>query len=109
MSGIRLQHPTARSGTVTFEFNKRPLVKYNRTLKRKVPTAWFCLTCKKEHAVKTVHLQVDHEGYAFVSQETWKSMQKYNTAGFSVANEVAEPPQQIVGMAPGPEIEVLEL
>jgi hypothetical protein len=100
MAGLRIQHPTARNGFFTFEFSQQPLVKYSRSLKRKVPTPWYCLMCKREHVVKTIHLKVDAGGFAFVSKEVWKAMQKHNTAGFTVSNEVPDPPQTIVGMQP---------
>jgi len=59
-----------------------------------------CFTCKKAHAVKTYHVVVDHEGFTIVSPQVWRLMRDHNAAGFSVANEVATPPGQIVGFAP---------
>ena len=83
MAGIRLYHPTARSGMFTFEHNNRP---YRFPL--------VCILCQTTHNVKTYHVQVDHDGFAIVSHEVWQMMKDHNTSGFGVANEVASPPAQ---------------
>lgn len=88
-AGIRLFHPTARSGVFTFEHRNRP---YRLPL--------VCFTCKKAHLVKTYHVAVDHEGFTIVSPQVWRLMRDHNAAGFSVANEVSAPPARIVGFAP---------
>lgn len=87
--GIRISHPTARSGTFTFQHLKRPY-----------PAPVICLMCRSAHTVKTYHIGVDHNGFAIVSPTVWGMMKKHNTAGFRVANEVAAPPAQLVGFAP---------
>lgn len=89
MAGIRLYHPTARSGVFTFAHKNRPY-----------PVPVVCLPCASSHAVKTYHINVDHDGFAIVSAEVWEMMKKYNTAGFSMANEVGKPPTQGVGFVP---------
>lgn len=87
--GIRLYHPTARSGTFAFSHNNRP---YRYPL--------MCAACRAVHQVKTYHVAVDHDGFAIVSPQVWRMMRDHNTAGFSVANEVATPPVQAVSLAP---------
>ena len=86
MAGIRLYHPTARSGVFTFEHNKRPY---------RVP--YLCPMCAKAHLVKTYHVAVDAEGFAFVSFEVWDVMRRYNDGGFQLANEVNKPPAITIG------------
>jgi len=84
--GVRLYHPTARSGIFTFEHNKRPY---------RVPIV--CVLCSRAHKVKTYHINVDHDGFAFVTHEIWTLMRQHNTAGFQLANEVGNPPALRVG------------
>jgi hypothetical protein len=85
--GVRLRHPTARSGRFTFSLNKRPY---------RYPLA--CPACGTLHHVKTYHIAVDADGFAFISHEIWQQMKKFNHyAGFELANEVASPPAQTVG------------
>lgn len=86
MAGIRLHHPTARSGVFTFTHKNRPY---------RVPLV--CIPCGASHAAKTYHINVDHDGFAIVSHEVWEMMKRYDTAGFSMANEVDNPPTQGVG------------
>ncbi len=88
-AGIRLFHDTARSGTFTFEHHKRPY---------RVPLV--CPACQRIHKVKTYHIAVDSGGFAFVSKEVWNMMRRHGASGFHVANEVATPPNQTVGMLP---------
>lgn len=90
MAGIRVYHPTARSGVFTFEHNQRPY-----------PVPLLCAMCQRAHKVKTYHLTVDHDGFAIVSPDIWALMQKHKTAGFRMANEVAKPPDLVVGFADG--------
>lgn len=87
--GMRIMHPTARSGWFTFAHNKRLY---------EVP--YVCPMCSTTHKVKTYHVQVDADGFAFVSKRIWNMMRRHGAHGFSVANEVAKPPAQIVGLAP---------
>lgn len=89
MSGIRLTHPTARSGLFTFAHNKRPY-----------PVPYLCPMCGTSHKVKTYHVQVDGDGFAFVSKQVWNMMRRHGAHGFHIVNEVAKPPAQIIGMAP---------
>jgi hypothetical protein len=87
--GIRLRHPTARSGRFTFALNARPY---------RVPI--LCPACGTSHRVKTYHIAVDADGFAFISHEIWEQMKKHNQfAGFELANEVERPPAQIIGTA----------
>ena len=101
MSGIRLHHPTAKSGVFTFEHNKRPIQTWSDALKRHVPTPMFCPSCQRFHKVKTYHIAVDSEGFALVSIEVWAMMKQNGTAGFQLANEVAAPPPQILTVGAG--------
>lgn len=95
-AGIRLYHPTARSGVFTFSHPNRPY-----------PVPLVCLPCQTTHAVKTYHINVDHDGFAIVSKEIWKMMKDHNTAGFSMANEVSNPPTQGVRFS-APTVQSLE-
>lgn len=97
-SGIRLYHPKARSGSFTFEHNKRPYRKFNDVLKRHEATPHFCPACQKFHTVKTYHINVDAGGFAIVSTEVWEMMKRYGMAGFTVANEVVAPPAQTLSV-----------
>lgn len=99
--GVRLYHPTARSGIFTVEHHRRPYRVWNRQLKKYEATPLVCSLCAKAHAVKTYHITVDHDGFAFVSRDIWELMQTNNTAGFHLANEVGNPPALQIGLAPG--------
>ena len=79
MAGIRLYHPTARSGVFTFSHKNRPY-----------PVPLVCLACQTTHKVKTYHINVDHDGFAIVCHEVWQMMKKHNDAGFTMANESLE-------------------
>ncbi len=102
MAGIRLYHPTARSGYFTFEHLKRPYGRWNRTLKKFEAIPLFCPACQRVHTVKTYHIKVDDSGHTIVSREIWKMMQRHNTSGFELANEVLKPPRLIVGIGGQP-------
>ena len=89
-TGIRLYHPdvAARGRLCTFAIPGRPLLE---------PT--FCGRCGTEHRVKTYHVEVDSEGFAYVSTTIWQVMREYGeTAGFVLANETrGKPPTQHIG------------
>lgn len=106
---VLIYHPTARDAVATFEFNKRPYRKWNRVLKKHEATPLVCYMCGKSHAVKTIHVPVDSEGFAIVSYQVWQAMKKYNTAGFELSNTVANPPDQAIGLSPGPKPVIIEL
>lgn len=106
---VLLYHPTARSAIATFEHQNRPYGKFNRKLKKFEATPLMCYMCGKAHAVKTYHVAVDSNGFAIVAMNIWKLMQKHNTAGFELSNTVAEPPDQAIGLAPGPKPVIIEL
>lgn len=89
MSGVRISHKSARAGMFTFAHNKRPY---------RVP--YLCPLCGTSHKVKTYHVAVDSDGFAFVSVEVWNMMRRHGAHGFSLSNEVANPPAQVVGTAP---------
>lgn len=98
MSGVRLFHPTARAGVFTFEHMDRPLGRFNPVLKRHDPEPQWCPQCQRMHPVKTYHVTVDSEGFAFVSIEIWEKMKAKGTAGFRLANEVDKPPAQSIAV-----------
>lgn len=89
MAGIRIFHPSARSGVFTFAHQNRPY-----------PVPLVCMICGTSHLVKTYHINVDNDGFAIVSHEVWNMMKEHNTAGFQMANEVGKPPTQGVGFTP---------
>lgn len=92
MAGIRIQHATRRSERFNFEDPRRPY-----------PAPYHCPPptisngCGGTHLFKAVHLVLDDGGAAIVSREIWD---RYGPLlgrhGFSLANEVAEPPAQTV-------------
>lgn len=94
-TGMRLYHPNpaVRGRIGTFAINSRPY-----------PVPLVCGTCGTSHPVKTYHIPVDSDGFAYVSAEIWEAMQTYNEfAGFELASETrGKPPAQIIGLgAPG--------
>jgi hypothetical protein len=83
-SGIRVQHPTERNTTFTIVDGRRPY---------KAPVV--CLPCGKTHSFKTYHLALDESGAAIVSREIAEKMKRIpNLGGFSITNEVVDPPPQ---------------
>jgi len=85
----------------TFEHKAKPLQRFNPALKRAEAAPMWCSVCQKFHAVKTYHVQVDDNGFAFVSIEIWELMKQHGTAGFELANEVSKPPAQKIAMPNG--------
>lgn len=90
MAGLRIYHPTARSGTFLVEHRKRPY---------RIPV--LCAMCGRAHEVKTYHISVDHDGFAFVSYEVWAMLERYSPGLFQMANEVGNPPALHIGLGPG--------
>ena len=80
MAGIRVRHPTARSGLF--------LVKHYR--KYKVPLV--CNRCHEIHIQKTYHLDLDDTGCAIVSPVVLERLKEVGLAGFQILNEVKSPP-----------------
>ena len=80
MAGIRIQHPTARNGLF--------LVKHYR--KYKFPI--YCEECREFHSRKTYHLRLDGEGCTIVSTTVLERLKEVGLAGFSIRNEVKNPP-----------------
>lgn len=93
--GIRLRHPVLRSGMVRI------------ATPRRYPVPFACNYCAKMgldalHTFKTYHLLLDSEGYTYVSTTVLERLRTVqDMAGFVVANTVANPPTQTVGMAFG--------
>lgn len=90
MAGVRIQHPTERSCTFTLIDPSRPY-----------SSPWTCPPppqgCASTHLFKTYHLRLDESGAVIVSTTIWQRMARHlNAHGFRLANEVAEPPEQVV-------------
>ncbi len=89
MPGVRLVHETLRGGELLIEDRSRPYL-----------VGWFCLSCQREHRHKTYHLRLDGEGAVIVSTTIYERLRAIGLerVGLAVANEVAKPPAQIVGL-----------
>jgi hypothetical protein len=96
MSGIRVQHPTARSARYTVV---EPKVPY--------PFAYTCTPpefggCGSTHLFKTHHLNLDATGAAIVSTGVYARIKDFIALdGFVVTNEVAKPPSIGIGLGNG--------
>jgi hypothetical protein len=88
MSGLRITHPSASSAIYTLVDGKR---KYRKPLE--------CWTCARTHVFKTYHITLDGNGAGIVSHEIWAKLKKIPGQPFSLSNEVAKPPAQVIGMA----------
>lgn len=80
MAGVRIYHPTARSGLF--------LVKHYRRYKFPL----YCNTCGEFHERKTYHLHLDAEGFTIVSPTVLMRLGEVGMAGFEIMNEVSKPP-----------------
>lgn len=89
MPGIRIQHPTERNVTFTLADGSRP---YREPWTCPPPPAG----CASTHLVKTYHLRLDETGSAIVSHEIVDRLRRIPGQPFVIANEVAEPPKQVV-------------
>jgi hypothetical protein len=88
MPGVRILHDSEMSCVFTLVDGKRPY---------KAPLA--CPACAKTHEFKTYHISLDGEGFAIVSPEVWKKLQRIPGQPFRLSNEVEKPPPQIVGLS----------
>lgn len=82
--GIRLRHPTLKSGLY--------LVKHYR--RYKYPMA--CPTCHTIHERKTYHLNLDEAGSVIVSPVVFERLKEIGLAGLEIENEVLNPPPLVV-------------
>jgi hypothetical protein len=95
MSGIRVQHPTARGVRYTVV---EPNIPY--------PEPYHCTApemggCGSVHLHKTHHLNLDGAGAAIVSTGVFDRIKDRLAAdGFAVTNEVQHPPPIGVGLNP---------
>lgn len=89
MSGVRIQHPTARSTAFQLVDASRP---YRRPMTCLPPPAGCGLT----HLFKTYHLRLDESGAAIVSAEIVERLKRMPLQPFEITNEVAAPPDQII-------------
>lgn len=99
MPGVRLTHPSARNCRFTISEPDHPY-----------PSGPYQCTppefggCGGIHIFKTHHLNIDESGSTIVGDVLFKKAQAYFLAfGFSVANEVANPPTLGIGL--GPQVE----
>ena len=96
MSGIRVQHPTARSVRYTVVDGAVPY-----------PEPYQCTPpemggCGSTHRFKTHHLNLDETGAVIVSTGVFDRIRsRLALDGFIVTNEVALPPAIGVGLASG--------
>ena len=94
MAGIRLQHPTARNVRFSISEPDHPY-----------PSGPYQCTppefggCGQVHIFKTHHLNVDETGSTIVGDQLFEKAQAYFLAyGFTVANEVPNPPTIGIGL-----------
>lgn len=91
--GIRIRHTVVKNATVVVRDIMRPIPN-----PKNIP--WVgCSKCRLpapgHEGFKTTHVDVDHDGYAIVSQGVWDQLQRFiDTGGFEYANPVPEPPRQ---------------
>jgi len=89
MPGVRLRHSSLRSCVYAVDDPKRPYVS---------PLA--CSTCGGFHNVKTYHFSLDSDGSTIVSQTIAQRLRAMpDLAGFSIENEVKNPPDQGIAIA----------
>lgn len=95
MAGVRIQHASARSVTLTLVDGSRP---YREPLACLAPMVvrGELRPCARTHTHKTYHLNLDETGAVVVSPEVWAYLQRIPGNPFQVANEVARPPDQVV-------------
>lgn len=96
MSGVRVQHLTGRSCTMTVVDGSRP---YRAPLvcAARIVVRGELVPCGREHVHKTYHLTLDEVGAVIVSETIWQRLAlRLLAGGFRLANEVAEPPAQLV-------------
>lgn len=94
MPGVRIQHPSARSTTLTLASSRplrEPLVCGARIVVR-----GELRPCGRTHLLKTYHLNLDEAGATIVSAEVWEMLQRIPANPFRVTNEVARPPDQVI-------------
>lgn len=95
MPGVRIQHATARSVTLTLVDGSRP---YREPMVCLAPMVvrGERRPCARTHTHKTYHLSLDETGAAIVSAEVWGYLRRIPGNPFVVANEVAHPPDQVI-------------
>lgn len=75
-----------------------PLLHYPRSDPSRYPP---CGTCKVVHPCKIMHIQLDGDGTAIVSERGWQQLQRVpNHGGFRVVNTVDNPPPINVMLPP---------
>jgi hypothetical protein len=95
VSGVRIQHDTARSARFTVADSTRPY-----------PVPYACTPpefggCGSTHLFKTHHLNVDETGAAIVERVLYEKIRGLLVAaGFRETNEVTKPPMLGIGMGP---------
>lgn len=91
MPGVRLYTPNRRA------WGRTALV----TTPARYPVPYACGRCGRVHEQKTIHLDVDETGHVIVSPEVWETLRGLGSP-FAFANEVANPPAQVVSLAGQP-------
>lgn len=96
MAGVRLTHPTARNVRFTISEPDHPY-----------PSGPYQCTppefggCGQVHVFKTHHLNIDETGSVIIGDGLWEMAKAHILAnGFSLANEVLNPPTLGIGLGP---------
>lgn len=85
VEGYVLRHQTARSELVLVEVPQKP---YGRNI--------LCPRCKKFHAIKTVHLDVNDAGTVIVSKGVLDELKLAGLPGFEFVTAVNNPPALVM-------------
>lgn len=95
--GVRITHPTQRNVRFTVT---DPRVPYLPPFQCTEPLLGGC---GQVHQFKTHHLNLDETGSVIVEKVLFEKLKAYLVAfGFTVANDVAKPPPQDLGLHMGP-------
>lgn len=107
MSGIRLRHPTLRSG-------QDSTVTYVVELPQVYPVPYECMTCSRPnqpyvHNNKAIHLRLDSEGCVIVAVDIFAALQTAFLGGMELVNEVQSPPALKVGAVDKAKERIIEM
>ena len=95
--GVRITHPTQRNVRFTVT---DPKVRYEIPFQCTQPLLGGC---GQVHIFKTHHFNLDETGSVIVEKVLFEKLKSYLVAfGFTVANDVAKPPPQDLGLHMGP-------
>ena len=86
MPGVRVHHPTLRSGRYTVE-----------TPRQQYGVPYACPICKRLHYYKAHHIELDDNGNGIVSEGVLEELRYAGMAGLEIVNEVPKPPPVTIG------------